>query len=251
VTSGNRPLEYRIDGPTPIRVLSRLLAGDEVQAAPVRYALRLEIDGVELRVLEYESQVSTTVRLPDDQPIHALEKSIVHIPAGSHKVRIVPAGAGTRVALRVFLGDGTPRSIRWVPYVPDTYERPIRLHGRDSEVVYYRFTAETPVTLHLNGPTRLQIRSRLDFGAQRGYSQTYALKLFVDGRLERTWRLKARASHTSIYPDLPEITPGVSNDVTLEVPAGRHELTIGLDCTTAGSAALRLFIPESAVTNGT
>ena len=38
--------------------------------------------------------------------------------------------------------------------------------------------------------------------------------------------------------------------ILVEVPDGRHDLSVVLDCTTAQCAALRILIPESAVTNG-
>ncbi len=250
LATADQPVEFRVNGPTPIRVLTRYLFDGEPGDETVDYALRFEIDGVELRTLNQESRVSAQAMTEDRRAIGSLVKQLVQIPGGSHTLRIFPLAEETSVVIRVFRGDGQPRTIKWVAFAPETYDQAIRLHGRDSEVIYYRFNTELPVTLVLNGPTRVKVRTRLDFGMERGYSQNYAIKISVDGELLQSWSLKARASHTSSYPELPEITPGVGRDVDFEVPAGRHEIAIALDCTTAQAASLRLLIPERAVTNG-
>jgi hypothetical protein len=250
LATSRSPVEYRIDGPTPIRVLSRYLfaAGSDQQV--VSYGLRIEIDGVELRTLSEEAVVSTRSTLADGEVVGSLEKAVVQIPSGSHKVLISPVEAGISVALRVLHGHGRPKQVKWVPYAPDTYEKPVRLHGRDSEAIYYRFNVDVPVTLSINGPLRVRVMTRLDFDHENGYSQAYVIKTFVDGEQIQSCPLKTRASHTSTYPELPEVTPGVARDVLFDVPEGRHEVTITLDGTTAKSASLRILIPEKAVTNG-
>ena len=102
----------------------------------------------------------------------------------------------------------------------------------------------------INGPVRMKALTRLDFNHERGYSKSYAIQISIDGTLHRTSRLTAKASATSIYPDLPDITPGVGKTFYLDVPEGRHEIAIALTNTTANAAAIRLLIPKKAVTNG-
>jgi hypothetical protein len=251
VTRRAAPAEYRIQGPTAVRVLSRFLYDGEAPSATHPYEFSVTIDGVELRRLSHDAVVARGSTLEGGGAIGALRRDVVQIPAGTHRVKIAPLDDGTRLALRVFRGDGRASTTTWIPYAPESYVRPLILQGRDSETTYYRFTTEQPAVLELAGPLRLRVRSRLDFGHRRGRHQTYVIKVFVDGDLVQSWPLETRASHISTYPDLPEITPGVARDLELELGRGRHQIEIALDCTTARAACLRVLIPERAVTNGT
>ncbi len=243
------PVEFRIRGPIAIRVLSRYLFAPESADSVAVYALRLEIDGVEVRTFDEVAPPSRKARRRDGGGrVGTLERTLVQIPAGSHKVRLAPTDEGAAVAVRLYRGSGRPSGIKWVSYAPETYEKACRLHVRDVEETYYRFSVDTPVTLQLHGPLQLKILSRLDFGIERGYTQAYALKAYIDGELAQTFTLKSRASHTAIYPELPAVTPGRGQTVYLDVPDGEHEITVSLDCTTAQAGSLRTLIPEKAVT---
>lgn len=246
-----RAVEYEIKGPTAVRILSRCLAPDEVVDEPILYRLSVEVDGVKVRELSEGAVVATDATLATGQPVGTLERSIVQVPPGSHRLRIFPVEEGGGVALRVLLGEGRSRRISWVSYAPDTYEKAVRLHTRDTETIYYRLTVDHPVTFSINGPLKARVMTRLDFGPENGYSQAYVIKTLIDGQLILSSVLKSRGSHTSTYPELPEVTPGVGRDVAFEVPEGRHEVTIALDGTTARSASVRILIPEKAVTNET
>jgi len=250
IATQDNPFAFKLRGTQTIRILSRLLYPGMAQADSTRYRLRVEIDGVELRTFGEETTMSRGASRPDGRPVGTLERSSLRIPSGTHRVLIYPADAGTRVALRVFRGSGKPKKIAWVSYEPEKFERSVLLHTRDTETTYYRFGVDRPVSLTLHGPLTMKVRTRLDFGHERGYYQTYAIRCFVDDELRRTETHKARASHTSTYPDLAEIMPGVAMDFEVDIPDGVHTITLTLDCTTARSASLRILIPEKSVTNG-
>jgi len=250
VATADRPLAFRVHGPVAIRLLSRLLYEGEPGTGPIPYRVRLEIDGVELRTLAEAAGRSAQARIDGGGPVGALKKRIVQIPSGKHKLHVYPLDEEQSVAFRVLRGTGKPKKINWISFAPETYERAVRLDARDLEYTYYRFGGAKPVSLSIIGPLHMKIMTRLDFGLERGYSQAYAVKTFLDGELHETTRLKSRPSYTSTYPELPEITPGVARDVFLDVPSGDHEIRFELDCTTAQNASLRLLIPETAVTNG-
>lgn len=249
VARTEKPFEFRIKGPTAIRLLSRVLYDGPPPAEPVRYRLRLVIDGVELQTLGETASPAGNARL-EGEPVGALRRRVLHVPAGNHKVLVYPDEKDARVALRVLAGDGRKKKIAWVSYAPDTYGRALRLHGRDSETTYYQFTTDKPVTLSIHGPLRMRVLTRLDFGVAHGYSISYAVKCFLDDGLLRTYSLTSHASHTSTYPDLPTITPGTAESIYLDVPKGLHEVSFVLDGTTAQSASLRVLIPRKAVRNG-
>jgi hypothetical protein len=248
VASRQSPVTYKIAGPATVRVASRLLFAGSPE--PASYAIRVEVDGVLVRTIQEEAGVSTRAKDPGGKPVGTLENDLVLIPSGSHDVRLVPEDAASRVAVRVFRGSRGTKKAAWVTFAPVSYERAVRFHSKESETVYYRFTAEKPVTFHMYGPTPVRLETRLDFGLERTTSQTYAIKVFVDGALLQTYSLKSKASHTTSYPELPEIVPGAARDASFSLNKGKHLVKVVLDATTARGAALRILIPEKAVKNG-
>ena len=250
VATSTEPLAIQVQGPTSIRILSRRLFDSDPPETPITYRVCLEIDGVTIQTVERTATTSSTARLAGGKSIGSLERATVRIPEGAHRVLLYPLGEGTRVALRLFHRDARAKKVRYVPFAPESYERPIVLHSGDSEVVYYRFTPDVPAKFSVNGPVRMKALTRLDFNHERGYSKTYAIQVSIDGELQQTSRLTSKASSTSIYPDQPDITPGVGKELMIDVPDGRHEISIALVSTTANAASLRLLIPEKAVTNG-
>jgi hypothetical protein len=66
----------------------------------------------------------------------------------------------------------------------------------------------------------------------------------LDGEPWKSFSLSTLASHTAIYPDHPEITPGAEKRILIDLPAGVHRITITLDGTAATSAALRIQVND-------
>jgi hypothetical protein len=159
-------------------------------------------------------------------------------------VRISPTARDVSVALRVLRMQAKPKPTKWIPFAPESFQSAIRLQSRDTEFTYYRFDMREPVAVTIQGPLRLKVLTRLDFGTERGYTQAYVVKVFLDGEPWKNFSLTSSASHTAVYPDLGEITPGVGRDFILAVPAGSHDVKIYLDCTTASAASLRIVVPE-------
>jgi hypothetical protein len=238
------PLAFEVEGPCRLRVLSRCVFGQSPPGDSVPYELRVEIDGIVDRVLSEHARVSTQASLADGSKIGTLERATAPVPAGKHVVRISPTSGQVSVALRVLRTQAKPKPTKWIPFAPESFQSAVRLQSRDTESTYYRFDIREPVAVTIQGPLRLKFLTRLDFGTERGYTQAYVVKVFLDGEPWKNFSLTSSASHTAIYPELPEITPGVGRDFTVSVPAGAHEVKIFLDCTTANAASLRIVVPE-------
>jgi len=249
VATRETPLEFRVQGPAPVRLCTRYLYAESEAAEPKEYRVRIEIDGVELRTVGEVAAPDHPARTADGLPVGSFEKSIVLIPSGSHRVRVFPPEEGQTVAVRLFKGYGTKKQAAWVSFAPASYERAVRLHAKEAETVYYRFSADKPIGFRIYGPLRVRAMTRLDFGMERASSQMYRIQVFVDGKLLTSVPLKTKPSHTSVYPELPEITPGLARTIEFEIPKGRHDVSIALDCATSRTAALRILIPQRAVRN--
>lgn len=239
------PVTFEITGPTRLRILSRVLFGDSPAGeVPLPYVLQVEIEDLEGRVIEEEAGVSEQAAELEGGAVGTLERSTLPIPAGRFTVRVFPVGEETMVGLRLFRDAPTRSPVKWVRFAPDSFEVAVRLHVGDDETTYYRFNGGKSVVVNIRGPLRLRVRTRVDFGPESGPSQSYVIKVALDGEAWKTFALKSKASHTAIYPDQPEITPGKGRDLEFTVPEGLHRVRFNLDCTTSSGATLRILVPE-------
>jgi hypothetical protein len=240
-TTQARPAEFAVQGPVRLQVLARnifLPAG----TAPVR--LRVELDGKPAKSLRLKATVSKKAALADGGRVGPLQRTTVQIPAGVHKVRIVPENPSGMAALRVFKGTASRASkTKWTAFAPQTYERPLILRSGDREETWYRFTAQKPAGMTIHGPLRLKISTRLDFDQHAGPSQGYVVHAAIDAK-SVGYSLKSRASQVAVYPEMGEIVPGMAQTFTIQIPAGTHQITLRLDGTTATGATVRILVPE-------
>lgn len=243
--SAAHPVEVVVKGPTSIRVLTRAVVSSGDVAGVITYRLRVETDGVAVQTRSVRAVTSTRAAGPGGLKVGTLEREIVRVPPGQHRIRIAPEGTSDELAVRVLKGTGKKQKTVWVSFAPESYESAVRLHAGDAEETYYRFSTAKPVGAVIRGPLRMKITSRIDFDTVNGTTQAYLLKVLLDGTEWKAFPLKARSSHTAIYPDLPDITPGMGQVVELQVPNGIHEVSFYLNGSTASGAALRLRVPKS------
>jgi hypothetical protein len=241
-----KPVEYSVHGPTPIRILNRFLLASLSSPVPSELTYRIEIDGRALRTVKSKAAPSRTARLSGGGAVSVLSTRFVQVPAGIHRIRVYPVDDRVLLAAKVLRGSGKKVS-GWTPFAPESFERALRLHIKDSETTAYRMTPEKPVGLTLFGPMKLRATSRLDFGSAAGMTQAYVLKVALNGKPWKSFSLKARASHTAVYPEMNEITPGMAKTVVLSVPSGRNEIVFALAGTTAGGGTLQLHVPKRAL----
>lgn len=237
-----KPIEATINGPVTLRVLGRNMnprKGEE----PLR--LRIEVDGAEAWVLQLPARTARSASLSSGKRLGVLRRVEIKIPGGAHQVRLIPADDASTALVRVFTGEQSRPKTAWIPFAPERFSRALILRGEDSETTYYRFTSETPLGITVyNGPMRLKVKTRIEFDETAGYTQSYVVNVNLDGKPWKSFSLKSRASHTLTYPDLPEVTPGMSREFTISVPSGTHHVSFHLNGTTAEGATARIYAPR-------
>jgi hypothetical protein len=237
------PLEYRVRGPLPIRIFTRCTYASPSDAKTTIYRVAVTVDESPLTSRSLRSLVSKKVKGEAGAPLGAMRKILVRVPVGEHVIRIAPVDPNP-ILVRVLAGTGKKAHAKLVPYQPESYVKAVRLLDRDLETTVYRFTPTQPVTLSLHGPVPLRLTTRLDFGTTNGVTQSYLIKVEMDGKPLKAFALKSAASHTATYPDLGEITPGRGRSVDFKVPRGMHHISIALAGTTAEGASARIEIPQ-------
>ena len=203
-----KPVVFAIKGPATIRILSRYLFPSPELTKSTPYAFRVEVGTTTLRTETKKAGVSKQARLEGGVKLGTLEKSTIRLPAGTHRVRIVPVDGDASIAVRILKGTGKKVAIRWASFQPDAGVKAVRLHEKDQESTVYRFGPAQPVRVSLRGPLKMRVTTRLDFGLTNGVTQSYVIKAALDGKPWKSFTLKSTASHTASYPDLAQITPG-------------------------------------------
>jgi len=227
-----KPVEMTVTGPTRLRVMARHMAPE---ADPNPVVLQVFIGNAPPKTMSIRAVSSRTASAAGG-PVGARVDRSFNIPEGRHRVRIVPMEAGTAAAVRIYRGTAKKAKVTWVPFAPMNYEKALRVRSGDTESTCYRFTAAKAVEMPIIGPLRMRVSTRVDFGMTNGTTQSYVVKVLLDGKPWRSIPLKARASHTVTYPDLPDVTPGGARSFELEVPAGRHRVSVLLNGTGEGAA---------------
>jgi hypothetical protein len=239
-----RPVDFPVQGPASIRILDRFLSWTAPSRS--RYTMRIEVDGAELREVSGPAAFGHKAVVRGGAKAGALKKTLVHVPAGLHKIRVYPVDDGVALAVRAVPGT-RKRSIEWTLFAPETYERVLRIHVKDNESTVYRLTPEKAVSVSIIGPMKVRVVSRLDFGPANGTTQAYVLKVALNGKPWRSFPLKSRASHTAVYPEMSEISPGMAEASAFSVPSGRTLISIALDGTTAAGGTVQIFVPKKAL----
>lgn len=240
-----KPATYEITGPTRVRILARSLAPS---VGKRKQQVVVELDGAPARGLTLPITVSGKAALRGSGKIGVMRERILEVPAGPHRLRIHPSGPTGAVAVRVLRGVAS-RAPRWTSYAPHSFARAVRVRSGDREETWYRFTATSPVGVTVHGPLRMKVATRIDFDLNAGTTQSYVLRVMLDGQPKESFSLSSQASHTTTYPELPEITPGMPREISFRVPAGTHRVEFQLEAATAPGGFLRIRVPQSDLQN--
>lgn len=104
-------------------------------------------------------------------------------------------------------------------------QTPVAVMVGDNQRLYFRVTPERPLTVPIEGPARLRLTSRVDFSSAKVSLVAYTLRVVEGDRvLERQQTESAPSSVVHGAEGKGDV--GKSRRMTVDVPAGRHELKI-------------------------
>jgi len=226
VLASDEPTVLQVRGPRRLKIITRYLFGPE-DPEQQDYRVRILIDGREILRKSFTSQVKNDVVLSDGFVGASLRKCYVDISTGVHTVQVFGAtnGAG-RVAAR-FYRESKRQQTGSVPYAPDEFDAVYQLQfASGNQSTYYHFGANKPLGFTVTGPTTLKIYTRLDFDHTMNGSQSYALEVYCDGELHRSFHYHTQKLSTATYIERPDILPGSRKTMRIPVPKGQHRLEI-------------------------
>ena len=253
---GGRHLEYTglatgqaatvtLQGPRRLKLIARYMfaATDDSRLG---YTVTVTVDGREaLRKTFTARPLASVDPCGDDGLVSALRKGYLELPAGQHTVTMTATAEGQgSVAVRLFRQVKRTRD-HWMSLAPADFGEVRELEfASGNRSAYYTFDHAQPLRLQVHGPTRLRVRTRLDFDHVMNGSQNYTLEVCRGGEVWRTFHFDATRLETAVYVDRPDILPGSRREFTITVPRGDHELSIRCVRPQACGVAASVDIPR-------
>jgi hypothetical protein len=222
----DEPTFLQVRGPRRLKIITRyLFAPDDPEQQD--YRVSVLVDGREILRKSFTGRVKNDVVLDDGTACAFLRKCYVDIGTGVHTVQVFGSTNGIgRVAAR-FYRETKRKQTGTVPYAPDQFDAVYQLQfASGAHSTYYHFSADQPLLFTVTGPTTLKIYTRLDFDHTMNGSQSYALEVFCDGELHRSFHYHTQKLSTANYVERPDILPGSRKTMRIPVPKGQHRFEI-------------------------
>lgn len=249
----DQPVELSLRGPGRLRLLSRHLPIDG-RTGRRCYTIRVEQDGklLETRPLLAGESRNATLCNHGSAPVGASRETVVAVPDGRHSYRVSIVEPEKNVGIR-FFRERKRAAVRYANFAPREFEGVCTLvrAASGNQYAHYRFSGEAPLRFTVNGPTRLVMRTRLDFAPGEKTEATYGLEILRQREPDGDWEPVASPSHTttplagSTYKECPRVVPGESRRDDIDVPEGTW--TYELRAVDAGERGLtaRILIPKA------
>lgn len=222
-----RPLEFRVNGPRKIKIVSRYLSGPG-DPTRQRFSVTVKLDGMELVRKSFRADSNPAMSIcAQGDGVSSLRRITLNIPRGNHTVQVTGQSPGSGDVTCRFFKQSNRKTSGSVPFAPEGYLELATLQfdsGKQS--TYYRFEKDHPLTFSLNGPAALEVYTRLDFEEGMLGSQKYMLEIFRDGTLWKTLHYDVTRLPSAFYPQQLDLLPGTRKKFRIKVPTGNHHYEI-------------------------
>jgi hypothetical protein len=234
-----KPVEIEVTGPTWLRVYTRLFWTEKLTGNQ-SYKIILQEDDEQEKVITKETEKSSTARGSSNSSFSEWRSFFIDVPSGTHHYRfILWRSPSEKVALR-FAFEAPPT---WSDVTPSTYHSAVQTVEEELIVAYYCASAKKPVTVTIEGPQRLKVTARLNYGSTVEGEQNYTITVREGKQVLETASFKTYKSETIRYTGKTDLIPSKSDVFYLDIPPGKHHLTFAMEGL-AASAALRIEMKE-------
>lgn len=124
-------------------------------------------------------------------------------------------------------------------------QSPVTVLVQDKPRIYFRITPQAPLTVPIEGPARLRVVSRLELPPGSKQVVSYTVRVAEGGKELDHGSTEASVSDQAFDPERKHAI-GKSRRMTVDVPAGRHALTLSIE----GAPALLVRLQQAAPAGG-
>lgn len=240
-----------IEGPTQLRVLSRIEFGMET-GGEKSYYLRYESKNGQKGKFRRVTTASHTAVLADNPSVHlGTSRSVyVKVPSGKHTYRFyVGSKSSYRLYLRFYERKSSVETKSdHLAFAPSRFDQAVTLIVNEEEITYYRAGGQDSLELSVIGPTTIKVLSRLEFDPSMFADQKFRIQVWEDGAVKHIYPLRSKPSEVAEYHDISEKVVGKGARFFIEVPRGKHEYRFEV-LDNGRTALLRFFIPRKDLNN--
>jgi hypothetical protein len=148
----------------------------------------------------------------------------------------------TAAALAAVMSHAAPvRAATWTAIEKIPGASPVDVLVRDKPRVYFRVTQQAPLTVAVEGPTRLRVITRAELVVGSPPVVSYRLRASEGAKAIDELDTETSAAEDAA-PAAGKAALGKSRRMTLDVPAGRHSIALAL----SGTAAVLVRLQTSA-----
>lgn len=226
----DRPLEFAVEGPTWLRVYTRLWWPDRADRDQ-KYRVSLWQADVE-RPLDFESGRSKSSFGPGRRAVGRWRSFYVQVPVGTNSYRLALDDAPTdTVGIRFTFRAPRPWQPVAVPGEPLTL-----VDGADTTRMT-RIENGRPLAVSVTGPCRVRVSARLNFDPSMVGAQNLVLTASRGEVVLATDNLRVSRSEAG-YLDEPGLVPSSRRTLRFNLGEGTHRLDLLLNGTLAQSAGV-------------
>ncbi len=237
IVSGNRSsyyvlkkeaLVYKVQGPQRLKIYSRAVLNKK-SSKSTSYGFEVQINGEQPLKVNHKQKWSKGVK-SRQHPNHYFSKSTVDyitIPAGVNELIIRPEKRADPVMLRVLEDDSAARGKKKrVEALSE--EVPVTLRSGGKDLSYYALKDGHTLFVTLEGPTNLEVITRLGFDPQMGRTEDYRIQVLDNGKLLGTYYFMSERSDESTVIGQNDVVPGKWRSCDIALGKGMHEVKLRL-----------------------
>jgi hypothetical protein len=244
-------IEIVVQGPTTLRVLSRLEFGPNTKGDK-RYEYSYENDEGQKGDFQHTVTAAEAAVLSLKSEVHLGNGRNVYlkIPKGKHTYKFsLSTKALDRVYLRFYgpISDVANESGK-VNFQPTKYSSAVSLMVKEQEAIYYRIGPQDSLTLSVIGPTTLEALSRLEFDPSMVTDQRFRVRVLEDGKEKQIISLHSGPSQQVDYKDKSDKIAGRAARLYVEVPRGKHDYSFQI-LESGYTTLMRFSIPRKDLAN--
>lgn len=245
------PMEINIDGPTELKVLTRLDMSGIKAGKKIDYTIQASIDGKQTHFTR-SAVVSKGVHFANSKKGQFGESAefSLDIPSGAHKIKLFIEDQDKAVVyVRVLKKSQTVKTeTHTVALFPQKYSKQVKILVNEKEFDYFRVGNNDSLTLKVIGPTSVKTFSRLEYDVTMNGEKKYRVQVYEDGKLKNTFLLNTILSESAVYKEKSNSKKIISrgDSFYMEVPAGEHTYTFKV-LDSGRSSLLKFYIPEKAL----
>ncbi len=245
------PIEIVIEGPTVLKVYTRLEMTDQKPNSKVDYKIFCLRDGKKTHFTR-STKISSIAEFPKEKnsKLGRGRSFNLKIGPGKHSIKLFIGEKDKKVVyVRLLKKKSQVSKVDRVAVTPIEYTKQVPILVKEQQYEYYRAGGSDSLSLKLIGPASVKVLARLEYDITNNGGDKFRVEVNEDGRLKNTYLLTAKPSQSAVYA-APGVAKTLSNAETfyIEVPKGQHTYTFKV-MDNGRNILLKFYIPSSALDN--